>query len=108
MKEAELVIAPVSGEVKRDAIAVTASAGTLITERPGYFTFISDVEVYILFGATALAITDPDETATSGDGVPYPLAANTPRDFYIDAASAYMKHKGAAIGNLRYYRSGPG
>ena len=105
-----IVPPPKTGEIGFLAVTAVASAIKEIAEDAlGYYTFVSDVDLWILFGEDN-TVPDPDETETDDAeaDLPWPLPANTPRDYRIagDAPLRFFKVKGTAIGELRFYRSG--
>lgn len=108
MSAASMVQPPTEGNILVLALTTSASSaqdlGAEGSAEQGYWTFISDVDCYITFGA-ADSVADPDETATSGDGRTWYMPAGLPQHFELDRRSRYFKAKGTASGHLRYYSS---
>ena len=97
---------PTEGNISYLALTTSASSLQSLTAPPGgtaIYTFISDVQFWITFGNTA--VTDPDETATSGNAVPWRVPADTAFHVKVRRGQADFKAKGSAGGVLRWYRS---
>ena len=103
-------IAPTEGNIEVLALTTSASAEQdLGSSAIGRFvTFICSARFYITFG-TVGAVTDPDDTATSGGGRTWEVPADT--EFHVRIVGPHMqafKAKGASAANLRRYVSSPG
>ena len=109
----ELVGPPRQGKIRVHAVAATASAAERVQDdsradaanqsRASYFTFVSDVDLFITFHS-ADDLDDPDGTSVAGDDRSGSMLAGVPEHWYIDNSARFFKTIGAT-GLLRYWRS---
>lgn len=106
---ASAVKAPREGAIRVLALTTSASAvqDTGVSSGQAYVTLIADVACYVTFGADGTnTVTNPDETAATGGGRTWRLAADQPQSFLVQSgADRYFKAKGSASGYLRWYVS---
>lgn len=105
-ENASRVLAPKEDTINVESVSTSASSAvdTGVSNGPGaYFTFETDVEVFLIFGTSG--VSAPDETATSGSQRCYRVPADSEKSFLITPGTAHFRHKGSASGKLRWYRS---
>lgn len=106
---ASQVKAPRSGAVRFSAITTSslATAVEIDRQKMGIYTFLSTVNVYLLFDSdSGVPTIDETETVDGELDIPWFLPADTEAHFYIDGSTRFFKHKGIAAGTLRFYKSG--
>lgn len=107
--EVEKVLPPLVGSINVLSITTSASAAqdTGINTGPGaYFTILTEADSYISFASTSAGVTDPDGTATSGNGRTWFLTAKSPQHFWVTPNSRFFKLRGTASTTARWFRSG--
>lgn len=104
---ASVIKAPTEGNINVVSLSTSASSAVDLGDSLGYtwLHFIADQDFYITFGDSS-SVTDPDETATSGGGRTWYVPSGTIFSVQYNLRSRYMKHKGAASGTLRWYKTG--
>lgn len=65
-------------------------------------TFVCNEVFYLTFSTDKASVTDPDITATSGDGRTWLCPANTPISFKIGVRNRYFKAISASACYLRW------
>ena len=106
---AAYIPAPKVGDIEVVAVADVAIAAedTEITDGTQWYTFASDVDVFLSFGPTN-AETAPSATAVAGDSRAWPVYANTTADYQVDKTRRFFRAicNATETGFLRYRRSG--